>query len=132
MQGACQPPCRSQAPESCMRSGQRMMLTSASDSLEGGAGAPVVSSQGLTSMMMRDLVSLAFSAPRFLAAAMTASFSSLAFFSSCTADVMRSQGYRPGTQCSWGETGHGITCQLHGLLLPLMLPLILLRAVKIV
>ena len=45
---------------------------------------PVVSSQGLTSMMMRDLVSLAFSAPRFLAAAITASFSSFAFFSSCT------------------------------------------------
>lgn len=43
----------------------------------------MVSSQGLTSMMMRDLVSLAFSAPRFLAAAINASFSSFAFFSSC-------------------------------------------------
>ena len=45
--------------------------------------APVVSSQGLTSMMISDLVSLAFSAPRFLAAAMRASFSSFAFCSSC-------------------------------------------------
>ena len=43
----------------------------------------MVSSQGLTSMMMSDLVSLAFSAPRFLAAAISASFSSFAFFSSC-------------------------------------------------
>ncbi len=44
---------------------------------------PVVSSQGLTSMMMSDFVSFAFSAPRFFAAAMTASFSALAAFSSC-------------------------------------------------
>ena len=51
----------------------------------------MVSSQGLTSMMMSDFVSFAFSAPRFFAAAMTASFFSFASFSSCSGRVTMQQ-----------------------------------------
>ena len=83
--------------------------------------APVVSSQGLTSMMISDLVSLAFSAPRFLAAAMRASFSSFAFCSSCRnncysqkpVEVCMGHGTQPHDSSSvLQDLFHGVLCYL--------------------